>query len=87
MTGGANCGGRRRTRLETIGVSPRGALPTYIKEGDGGGRPLGARHKGVVLLGLLVLVGFGPPSFPSHGGGKGEGEGVGEGKGGGTPFP
>ena len=34
-----------------------------------------------VLLGLLVLVGFGPPSFPSHGGGKGEGEGVGEGKG------
>ena len=34
MTEGVNHGERRRTRLGTIVVSPRGALPTYIKEGE-----------------------------------------------------
>ena len=39
MTGGVNREERCHTRLGTIGVSPRGALPTYIKEGEGGRQP------------------------------------------------
>ena len=34
MTGAVNRGERCCTRLGTIGVSPRGALPMYIKEGE-----------------------------------------------------
>ena len=51
--------------------------PVY-KGGEEEAAGLDGARQGVVLLGLLVLVGFAPPSFPSHGGGKGEGEGVGE---------
>jgi len=46
MTGGVNRGERRRTRLGTIGVSPRGALPTYIKEGEEEAGHQGCAKKG-----------------------------------------
>ena len=52
MTGGVNGGERRRTRLETIGVTPRSALPTYIKDGEEeAGHQERAKERGV-LLGL-----------------------------------
>ena len=64
--------GGHRTRQRIIDVPLGFPLPTYMKEEREEAGPRGARHKGGVLLGLLVLVGFGPPSFPSHRGGKGE---------------
>ena len=52
MTRGVNRGERRRTRLGTIGVSPRGALPTYIKEGEEEAGHQGRIKERGVLLGL-----------------------------------
>ena len=52
MTGGVNRGERRRTRLGIIGVSPRGALPTYIKEGEEEAGHQGRAKERGVLLGL-----------------------------------
>ena len=53
MTGGVNHGERRRTRLGTIGVSPRGVLPTYIKEGEEEASHQGRAKERGVLLGLV----------------------------------
>ena len=47
-------------------MSPRGALPTYIKEGEEeAGHQGRAKERG-------VLVGFGPPFFLLPEGGKGK---------------
>ena len=78
--------GAPHTAKRTIDVPLGCALPTYIKEGERGRRPGGARHGGSPTW-TPSPSRMRPPSFPSLGGGKGEGEGVGEGKGGGAPFP
>ena len=46
MTGGVNRGERRRTRLGTIEVSPRGVLPTYIRREREEAGPRGRAMRG-----------------------------------------
>ena len=87
MTGGVNCGEGHRTRLREqlmcFGVPPAPVYKGREEEATGQeGRAMGESPTRTPLL-----VGFGPPLFPSHAGGKREGEGEGEWKGGPRPLP